>query len=109
MNLFKKEWIWYCLYLIIALIGIWFLTKLWIPEGYVIAGHDSGLAINSREFLKTRFFAWDDRIGLGSDNSPHFGSIIMHFFDYIISVVAGVPYAGSQLAAFLWVSGIFIF
>lgn len=108
-NLVGKNWFWYVSYLTIALIGIWLLTKLWIPEGFVVAGHDSGLAINTSEFLKTRFFAWDDRIDFGSDNSPHFGSIIMHSFDYIISLLAKVPYAGSQLAVYLWVSGIFIF
>jgi len=108
-KILDKSWLFYVIYLITALIGIWFLTKLWVPEGFVVAGHDSGLAINTSEFLKTRLFAWDDRIDFGSDNSPHFGSIIMHFFDYIVSIFAKVPYAGSQLAVFLWISGIFIF
>ena len=104
-----KNWFWYGVYLVVAIIGIWLLTKLWIPSGYVIAGHDSGLAINSGEFLKTRFFAWDDRIDFGSDNSPHFGSVIMHSIDYLISIIAKVPYAGNHLAVFFWISGIFIF
>ena len=108
-RILNSDWFFYLGYLIIALIVVWFLTKLWIPEGFIIAGHDSGLALNTEEFLRTRFFAWDDRIGFGSDNSPHFGSIIMHFFDYLISIFAGVSYAGSQLAVFLWMSGIFIF
>ncbi|MCX6706196.1 MAG: hypothetical protein NTV24_03800, partial [Candidatus Woesebacteria bacterium] len=96
-------------YLVVALVGIYFLTKLWIPSGYIVAGHDSGLALNAGEFLKTRFFAWDDRIDFGSDNSPHFGSIILHSIDYLISILAKVPYAGSQLAVFLWIAGIFVF
>lgn len=108
-NILKKNWIWYGAYLIISIIGIWFLTKLWIPKDFIIAGHDSGLAINSGEFLKTRFYAWDDRIDFGSDNSPHFGSIIMHSIDYALSILAGVPYAGSQFAVFFWLSGIFTF
>lgn len=106
---FNRELLTYLLFVALALIGIWLLTKSWIPPGYAIAGHDSGLALNAGDFLKTRFFAWDDRIDFGSDNSPHFGSIIMHSFDYIISLLAKVPYAGSQLAVFFWISGIFIF
>ncbi len=108
-NFLKKDWFWHLVYLLIALVGIWFLTKLWIPVGYVIAGHDSGLALNTSSFLKTRFFAWDERISFGVDNSPHFGSIILHSIDYFLSVLAGVPYAGSQLAVFFWISTIFIF
>ena len=46
-------------YLAVALAGIYFLTKLWLPSGYIVAGHDSGLAINASNFVKTRFFAWD--------------------------------------------------
>ncbi|MFA5880528.1 MAG: hypothetical protein WC860_10250, partial [Candidatus Margulisiibacteriota bacterium] len=74
----EKEWVIYVFYVVLAIIGIWFLTKLWIPDGFIIAGHDSGLALDAVSFLKTRFFAWDDRIGFGTDNSAHFGSIVLH-------------------------------
>lgn len=95
-------------YLILALVGIWFLTKLWIPSGFVVAGHDSGLALDSGSFLSTRLNAWDGRINFGVDNSPHFGSLVMHSFDYLLSLIAGTVYAGDQLAVFFWISVIFV-
>ena len=73
----------------------------------MVAGHDSGLAINTKEFLQSRFFAWDPQ-GFGRDNSTHFGSIILHSWDYLLAKVAGADYAGNQLAFFFWISIIFI-
>lgn len=108
-KLLTKDWCVYLLYIIIALIGIWFLTKLWIPQGYAIAGHDSGLALDAGGFLKTRFFAWDDRIGFGADNSPHFGSVVLHFIDYVLAIFGPSLYAGSQLAVFFWIGMLFVF
>lgn len=72
----------------------------------MIAGHDSGLALNALDFLKTRTFAWDIQ-GFGRDNSPHFGSIILHFLDYLWSFFSGVSYAGNQITLFFWISAIF--
>jgi len=93
-------------YLILALFGIFFLVKSWLPEGFVVAGHDSGLAIDALGLLKTRFFAWDIQ-GFGRDNSTHFGSVFLHFFDYLWSLLSGVSYAGNWLTLFFWISAIF--
>src|SRR3990167_5673801 len=90
------------LFLGTSLLAIWLLTKQWLPEGYMVAGHDSGLAINTKEFLQSRFFAWDPQ-GFGRDNSTHFGSIILHSWDYLLAKVAGADYAGNQLAFFFWI------
>lgn len=106
-NLLQKDWVHYLAYVFAALIGIWFLTKLWIPTGYAIAGHDSGLAINAGDFLKSRLFAWDLQ-GFGRDNSGYFGSLVMHSVDFISSKIAGVPFAGNQLNLFFWIAAIFI-
>lgn len=106
-NLLQKDWVHYLIYVAVALIGIWFLTKLWIPEGYAVAGHDSGLAINAGEFLKSRLFAWDLQ-GFGRDNSGYFGSLVMHSVDFISSKMAGVQFAGNQLNLFFWIAAIFI-
>jgi len=106
-SLLKKEKVIYILYVITCLVGIWFLVRLWIPTGYAIAGHDSGLAIDASEFFKSRLYAWDVQ-GFGRDNSSHFGSLIMHFIDYVSSVFSGVLYAGNQLNVFFWISAIFI-
>src|SRR3989339_2205251 len=99
-NLFNKELVHYLVYVAVALIGIWFLTKMWVPSGYVVAGHDSGLALDAKSFLKTRFFAWDDRIDFGVDNSPHFGSVMLHSIDYALSLFGTSSFAGNQVAVF---------
>lgn len=104
---FDKEWSVYLVYIAAALTGIWFLTKLWVPSGFAIAGHDSGLAVNASEFFKSRLYSWDPQ-GFGRDNSGYFGSLIMHFIDFGTSKLAGVPYAGNQLNIFFWISALFI-
>lgn len=96
------------IFLAVALISIWFLVKSWMPSGYALAGHDSGLALNAKDFLLTRLNAWDNRINFGVDNSPHFGSLIMHSIDYLLSIVGGTLYSGNQVAVFFWISVIFI-
>jgi hypothetical protein len=106
-KIFGKFDFWQAAYILISLAGVWFLTRLWVPGGYAIAGHDSGLAINAKEFLTTRFYAWFPQ-GFGQDNTPHFGSIILHGIDYLLSRLAGVSYAGNQLVVFFWLSAIFI-
>ena len=94
-------------YLAVALVGIYFLTKLWLPSGYIVAGHDSGLAVNAFDFVKTRFFAWDVQ-GFGRDNSAHFGSLTIHLTDYLWSVISGVASAGNQLNLFYWIAMVFV-
>ena len=84
------------------------MSGIWLPEGFAIAGHDSGLAIDAKEFFKSRLFAWDPHQNFGADNSQHFGSITIHFLDYIFSVVAGVPYAGNRVSLFFWLSLLFV-
>lgn len=103
---FDKELVIYLLFVALALVGIWFLTKMWIPSGYAVAGHDSGLAVNALDFFKSRLYAWDPQ-GFGIDNSGYFGSLIMHFVDFASSKIAGVSYAGNQINMFFWISAIF--
>lgn len=94
-------------YLAICIIGIYLLVKLWLPSGYIVAGHDSGLAINALEFAKSRFNAWDVQ-GFGRDNSAHFGSLTIHLTDYFWSVISGITSAGNQLTLFYWIAVIFV-
>jgi len=98
----------YLSYLIVCLALLWIMTGIWLPEGYAITGHDSGLAVDAKEFLNSRLFAWDSRQNFGADNSQHFGSITIHFLDYLFSVVAGVPYAGNRISLFFWLSLLFV-
>lgn len=94
-------------YLTLALAGFWFLTKSWFPQGFVIAGHDSGLALDSKKFLESRLWAWDEHLNFGQDNALNFGSIILHFIDYIFSALAKSEFAGNQISVFFWIAIIF--
>ena len=93
-------------YLLLAIVGIWTLVGLWMPLGYALVGHDSGLALNAKNFLLTRLYAWDNRINFGLDNSPHFGSLIMHSIDYLLSTLGGTLYSGNQVTVFFWIATI---
>lgn len=95
------------IYLLVFLAGLFVLTKSWLPPGSALAGHDSGLALDAKQFFLTRLWAWDQQ-GFGQDNSAHFGSIVLHSTDYFLSVIAGVPYAGNQVAVFFWLGLIFV-
>lgn len=96
------------LYLVVSLTFIGYLTTLWLPAKSVIAGHDSGLALNTGQFLLTRLSQWDDHINFGQDNSQHLGSITIHFLDHVSALVAGVNYAGNRVALFFWLSLLFL-
>ncbi len=96
------------LFVIVSLTTLFFLSLHWLPPGYALAGHDSGLPLDSKQFLLTRLSAWDDRLGFGLDNSANFGSLTIHTIDLISSLVAGVPYAGNFVSLFFWLGLIFL-
>ena len=96
------------MYALLGLLGLLLLSFSWLPPGNAIVGHDSGLPLDANEFLKTRLFAWDDRLDFGLDNSVNFGSLTIHFFDWVSSMIAGVPYAGNYISVFFWLGLIFV-
>ena len=95
------------IYFFVGLVALFFLSRYWLPSGFAIAGHDSGLSFDSKEFLTSRFFSWNPNIGFGVDNSYIFGSIPLHFIDLVSSVVAGTFYAGNWFNIFFWLGAIF--
>ena len=95
-------------YVILGLTGLLALSFYWLPPGNAIVGHDSGLPLNAKEFIQTRFYAWDDRLDFGLDNSVNFGSLTIHFIDWASSVISGVPYAGNYVSVFFWLGLIFV-
>lgn len=96
------------IYVVSVLVGLYLLTYIWLPTGYTLAGHDSGLPLDAKQFLSTRLYAWDDRIGFGIDNSVNFGSLTIHFIDWLASAVAGTSYAGNNTSVFFWLGLIFV-
>ena len=103
-----KFWVLCIAYLMAGLFGIWCLSYYWLPDGFVISGHDSGLALDTNEFLKSRLYAWDDHLGFGQDNSILFGSISVHFIDYALSLLADTHYAGNRVVVFFWLACLFL-
>ena len=98
-----------CVYAFFALFCLLLLVRVyWLPPGFALAGHDSGLPLDAKQFLLSRLYAWDDRLGFGLDNSANFGSLTIHFFDWISSVIAGTPYAGNYVSLFFWLGLIFL-
>lgn len=96
-------------YAIIALSGLFLLSiAVWLPPGFTLAGHDSGLPLNAKRFILSRLYAWDDRLGFGLDNSANFGSLTIHFFDFVLSIIGGTPYAGNYVSLFFWLGLIFL-
>ena len=93
-------------FFVFSIIAIFFLSRFLLPPGSYIVGHDSGLALNSKDFLQSRLYAWSIQ-GFGQDNSPHFGSIMIHFVDFFTSKLSGVSFAGNYLNLFFWLSMIF--
>ncbi len=95
-------------YALLALFGILAIAYHWLPPGFAIVGHDSGLPLDAKLFLETRTYAWDDRLNFGLDNSVNFGSLTIHFFDWASSVASQVPYGGSFVSPFFWLGLIFV-
>ncbi len=95
-------------YIVVGLVFLFLLSRFWLPSGYTLGGHDSGLPFDSKEFLKSRLFAWNPNIGFGIDNSYLFGSLTLHFVDYISSVISGYLFAGNWFNLFFWFSLIFV-
>lgn len=95
------------LYAVLFLAGLIILSYVWLPQGNTIVGHDSGLPLDAKQFLSTRLYAWDDRLDFGLDNSVNFGSLTIHFIDWLASLVGGTPYAGNYISAFFWLGLIF--
>ena len=95
-------------YVLLVLVCLFLWTLIyWLPPGYTLAGHDSGLPLNAKQFLLSRLYSWDDRLGFGLDNSANFGSLTIHFFDWFSSILAGTPSAGNYFSLFFWLGLIF--
>lgn len=95
-------------YSMAGLVAIFILARFWLPSGYTLVGHDSGLPLDSKVFLESRLFAWNQNIGFGVDNSYLFGSLPLHFIDYLSSWIGNTFYAGNWFNLFFWTALIFL-
>ncbi len=96
------------LFLIVSILLLLLFSLYLLPPGYSLAGHDSGLPLNAKNFFISRLYAWDDRIGLGQDNSYLFGSLTLHGIDYLSALIAGTLDCGNWFNLFFWLSMVFL-
>lgn len=96
------------IYLIGGLVGLFILSRYFLPGNFILAGHDSGLPLDAKGFFLSRLYAWDDRLGFGIDNSHLFGSLTLHAVDYFSGLIGGTPYAGNWFNLFFWLGAIFV-
>jgi len=98
----------YFLYVLVGVIFLLIFARYMILPGVAVVGHDSGLPLSAEMFLKTRLWAWDERVNFGQDNGYLFGSLTLHLVDYLSALVVGVSYAGNWLNFFFWFAVIFV-
>src|SRR3989344_6052703 len=103
-NVVYKATLWYVL---LSLVGLIFLSITFLPPGFTLAGHDSGLPLGAEAFLQSRLYTWDDRIGFGQDNSHLVGSLTLHGIDSLSALVAATPDSGNWFNLFFWLSVIY--
>jgi len=84
------------------------LVRSWLSGGLIIAGHDSGLALDAWIFLQKRFYAWDPSLNFGIDNSMFFGSLTIHGIDCLMAWLGSTKAAGNFLSLFFWLALIFL-
>lgn len=96
------------LFLIVSILLLLLFSLYLLPPEYSLAGHDSGLPLNAKNFFISRLYAWDDRIGLGQDNSHLFGSLTLHGIDYLSALIGGTLDSGNWFNLFFWLSMVFL-
>lgn len=95
-------------YVLVSLLLIFLLARLWLPTNYTLAGHDSGLPLDTRSFFLNRLWSWDSFSGFGVDTSHLFGSLFLHAVDYLSAQIAGTVFAGNWFNIFFWLAAMFI-
>lgn len=77
---------------ILALFILALTPLVWLPEGHILTGHDSGYPINVLEAYKNRFFSWNSTENLGIDNTTSLSTIP------VMSIEAAASFLGASVA-----------
>lgn len=75
---------------------------LWLKDGYVIFGHDSGLRLNPLQFWENLFYSWNRTANLGLDWSQFKGFLIAQFPEVIFSLLTGSIDNGQKIIFIFW-------
>lgn len=76
------------------------IPLLWLPQGYILTGHDSGYPINVLEAYKNRLFTWNSQDSFGLDNTTSI-SVVPVLTLQALARFVGLPVAQSELVTFV--------
>lgn len=77
---------------ILALFVLALTPLLWLPQGYILTGHDSGYPVNVLESYKNRFFSWNSAENFGIDTTTNLSTIV------VMSIEAVASFFGATIA-----------
>lgn len=86
---------------LIVIVVISCIPLLWIPEGKILTGHDSGYPINVQEAYKNRFFSWNSQDSFGLDNTTSLSVIPVLSIQALVSSM-GLSVAASEVVTFIF-------
>lgn len=86
-------------FLVIAVLSL--IPLLWIPDGQILTGHDSGYPINVLEAYKNRFYTWNSQDSMGVDNENSISVIPILSLQAFVSYL-GVSVANSETITFIF-------
>jgi len=90
---------------IIELFVIFFLSLtplLWLKNGLIILGHDSGFRLNPVQHLVNLFYSWNFVFNFGADWSILKGFLITQFPETIFSILSGSVAGGEKISFVMW-------
>jgi len=86
-------------FVIIAVISC--IPLLWLPDGKILTGHDSGYPINVLEAFKNRFYTWNSQDSFGLDNTTSISVIPILSIQALASHL-GLSVADSEKVVFVF-------
>ncbi len=97
-GLFKK-----IKFLEILLLFVLSLTPLlWLHNGHIIFGHDSGFRLNMPQFWTDLFYSWTPIKNFGTDWSEFKGFLIVQFPEVLFSFLTGSLMNGQKITFIFW-------
>ena len=79
-----------------------FPPLLWIANGYVLLGHDSGFRLDYLSQLPNLFYSWDPKINYGVDWSMFKGFLITQLPEVVFSFFSNSFVAGETMTLIFW-------
>lgn len=75
---------------------------LWLKDGQIILGHDSGFRINPIQYLVSLFYSWDPTSNFGQDSSLYKGFLITQAPEAFFTALTRSLTVGQELTFILW-------